>query len=273
MVNNGLLLVATGLDHRKMLQVCLTSIRKHEPDIPIEVFIDIYDDQLNQFSIIQKIIAKPTFSWDDKITAIENCNFDNFIYLDVDTLIIREFTSDLFDIITLDNVVVRSGMSFNLEYEKEQSPARTQYNTGVIVLNKKVAKTLARTWRHFREIELEQGFVSHDQPSFRISVLNLDLRVQELSSDFNFMGGFDGVIDKIRVLHFAGAPKKLYEFSKNEKYLKILRNAQSGSYFYNWRLLFIDRKFQFNTIIRGMIDYYFMKSKIIGYRFYKLLRH
>ena len=220
--DNGVVYVATGDRFVESAFESIKSLRIHEPEVNIELFTDKHINQSQFENLTIRIIDDPEFNWNDKITAILETCFGKAIYIDVDTYIVRPFAKEIFAELDDSDLIVRSGMSFNFMEECELVPPLiSQFNTGVIGFNSSKFRVVALEWESLRAVYSESKYPgSTDQPSFRLAVANSRLKIQELPSDFNFMGT-DTIIDKVRIVHFAGMRKKIHSKRNIDKAIAL----------------------------------------------------
>ena len=263
----GIFLVATGDLFRLMAAKNINFIRIVEPSAPITLFTDKLLNLNSSLKVSQVIIPNPKFNYEDKIYGFRHAPYLKSIYLDADAIPIRAFVKDCMALIENSQLAVRSGMSFNHHFEREIYPAVSQFNTGVVVFNQSVIETLIPVWEQsYLDTKIYGNF--HDQPSFRLSILKNKIQVTELSSDFNFMSGFEYVVDKLRIIHFAG--QHHYLLKNDTKLLNKFLNAKAGDYYYLYTLIYSDKhiktlsvlKLIINEIIEKLKIYFYMKLKL-----------
>ena len=251
---NGVVYVATGERFVASAIESIKSLRIHEPEVDIELFTDKDIKEFQFANLNIRIIINPEFNWNDKITAIAETSFAKAIYIDVDTYVVRPFVKEIFAELDNSDLIVRSGMSFNFKGESELvTPLISQFNTGVIGFNSSKFSDIALEWASLRAMYSESKFPgSGDQPSFRLAVANSRLRIRELPSDFNFMGT-DTIIDKVRIVHFAGVRTKIHSKRNINKAL-ALSKFPPGTLCVYWLPIF-DGSVHYLNLIRIVLSW------------------
>lgn len=223
--NFGIIYCATSDFHAKLARYSITSLRALEPQIPVVIFVskEVRSSFANT-SVEVRVIEEPDFSYNDKITAIINSPFELTLYVDADTVFLRPISNSFQKLSRFCDVAVRGGMSFNLSWEPDLLPeAIAQFNTGVILLNKEAKEYIAPRWLSLRE----QFPESHDQPTFRMAVLESEFRLAELSPDFNFMPR-DVVLHEVKIAHFASV-RSMFQIRVARLNTKFLTSAAPGT--------------------------------------------
>lgn len=196
--SKGVLYIATG---KRFLDLALISyhyLRKVEPEIKVAVYTDHknFEEASKYFSIV-KCLENPSYSYNDKIDGLAKSPFEKTIFLDSDTIPIRKFSQQVFHALDYYSVVARSGMGFNLEWERTNYPeCLTQFNTGVIAFNSSKCVSLFNTWKKIRTENTE----SHDQPSFRAAILEEKIHIGELSASYNYLDS-NFLVDTVKIIH------------------------------------------------------------------------
>lgn len=239
--NFGIVCVASGEKHRKLLLEFIKNVRVYEPEIPILVYSEssLSICEMNNVSVVTD--EKLERNWFDKYRAIYNSPFDKTIYLDVDIIPIAPFSQHLVETLDYCQIALRSGMNFNLEEEKEFPSAISQLNTGVILLRKEIIKEVVELTMHFRN-KVSLSAKHGDQIAFRMALLAAKPRFLELSSDFNFMTGFETIIDKVYLVHFAGKHEKIFD-NKWRVRCASLGKLPSGSIVYQYLPIHVHKHF------------------------------
>lgn len=200
-VDVGIVYVATGDAYRRMLEYSLRSVLQHEPGARITAVVDFSRDLAHTFPAVEFIeLDTPSFTWDDKIEGLKLSPYEKTIYLDVDVVARAPFIPDLLNGLKHVDLLIRPGMSFNLEWESRYGYSIDQFNSGVIAYNRAPMQPVLAHWQSLRA----QDHRSHDQPTLRRAILESSIRFAPLSADFNFMG-HDAVVHLPRLVHFAGA--------------------------------------------------------------------
>lgn len=217
-INCGVVLCAVGDRYKNMASRLIKNLNIIEPNIDIELFTDdpdFFDSSIGFSRLHTSVIVSPCRSFGDKIQALKLTRFKKFIYLDVDTIVVRPFFDDLIRSLESADFVLRMDMGFNLPWEtSEYSPSLLQPNTGVIAANKylKVVEDMLNLWEKFYKSRPHP----HDQPSCRKALFESGSRVGHLSPEFNVMP--TGLLQyKPRIFHLTGEVGKLLLRKENEK--------------------------------------------------------
>lgn len=226
----GVLYVATGGKYRELLLQSLKHLRRVEPSVSVMVVSDRESipalepwSRKFKFSIVQ--LEDPRFGFVDKINGMALSPFEKTVFLDCDTVPIRRFANDLFVALDQSEIVALPGMSLNHQWEESYSAAISQFNTGVIAYTRSVLdSSFFANW--YANFEGEEN-PTHDQPSFRATVLDLGIKVAPLAVEYNFMG--NGSVFEPRILHFTAWRRiQVFYQSQSRRTNLINRFLQEG---------------------------------------------
>lgn len=268
-ISTGVVCVASSPKYVLMLQPFLDSIVLHSPSTPIVVYTKFPLNSTLPRSVINKVHPELVGHWDDKIRILESAPFDKIIYMDVDMIVLDTFVKDIELGLEGSDLVIRSGMCFNIEWEKRVAPRHlSQFNTGIFGIRKEVVESFVQAFWRFRNVpEVNEAWIS-DQIPFRAAALTTGLRVQELNSDFNFMGGFQYVVDRVRIVHFAGS-HYLMNSPKRLKICQDLQVATPGTTHFAWKPIYQHKHFKpLNVFYLVSVDI-LLQVKFYIYRVYK----
>lgn len=204
---NGFVLVATKKNYLEMSITAVNQLLAAEgaacPNIELFVSSELQREAtlVHGERIDVRVIENPSYSFFDKISAINLSKFSQLVYIDVDTITVRKIFDDLVSALQKVELAVHFGMGFNMKWEFQSYPAAiSQPNTGLIALNKNCTPALEflEKWISFATTKP----APHDQPSFRAAILDSKIRFCHLGPEFNFQGeGF--LLTPPRVYHFA----------------------------------------------------------------------
>lgn len=234
----GLLYCATGESYARLACVSIHSFFSEGGNSQVEVFTD--QEGLDVFSrwefdgeVIVRELTNPELGFIDKISAMQQTTFSRSIFVDCDTFFPNYaernagllFQSGLLRSLESFDVVALPGFSLNSVSElRFGSGAIGQWNTGVIGFNKsQVFLDFLSRWKETYAPE-----DPHDQPSFRVALLESNLRLGPLMSGYNFQG--HGFLDsKPLLFHLTGKYRKTWvgDASLIEK---ITRQMETESY-------------------------------------------
>ena len=271
----GIICTATSQKYFNMFLMFAEYLRKYESHIDVILFTDTLREIPDEYRIVQRILPSLENNWDDKIYSLELSPFDVSIYIDVDTIVVNPFVTDITEAMQYADLIIRSGMCFNIEEEKIGFPvAISQFNTGVFAIRQKKVPKFVSTFRKFRiDYPPVPDRLITDQVPFRMAALECHLRISELPSDFNFMGGFNCVVDSVRILHFAGAHHFLSDKIQIKKIHDQFKFANGGSYAFYWKIIYTSRHFYIKNILTVLsVDVYNVIKFWIFRHFAKYLR-
>lgn len=266
---------ATGNQHFKLCLKSIQSLLYHESNCTIVLYSDVlrtlpeFNFTTNNQLIKYKVIDKPSFNWFDKYKAILETEAEHIIYLDCDTIILNKFIQDMMEGLNRYDILIRAGMCFNNSKESLLSPKIvSQYNTGVMALNKQTRIYLNNNLNEAVKIFEEDYFINStsDQSPFRIAITNSNLRLMSITADFNFMGGFETVTDKVRIVHFAGNPRFMSN-SKLDLLLARMSTAKPGDVFLRWRNIRNGRNLLFFPYLKVILEDKIISMKIDLYKY------
>lgn len=178
---DGVLYVARGGDYLELAIQSVTTLRKHNPDIRVDLFTD-QPDASGLFDRVQSIPKGPS----PKLAALTESRFARTLYLDCDTLIVAPF-DDLFHLLSRFDLAVahdvRRASSLIREGWRHRTPyAFPQMNAGVLLYSDRPAmhNFLAR-WQEDYVIAGHE----RDQITFRDLLWASDLSFYVLPPEFN----------------------------------------------------------------------------------------
>ncbi len=203
----GIVLVATTAQHVQLASLFVKRIHEIERNCPeITVFIDAATGPTLIEGAKVAYIDKPSYSWGDKIAAIQASPYEDTIYLDVDMLPLQPFIQDLSSLFSLGGFTLSAlpGMGFNEYWESTLYPKSIpQLNTGVIVIRMSKTSKFISTWRNYYHSFSAYG----DQEAFRASLLDTLTSMTPLAPEFNCLP--DCFVNQMpSLLHMTGARNK-----------------------------------------------------------------
>jgi len=196
----------------------------------------------------------PSFNWDDKIEGIASSPFEETIYLDVDTVVLRPFASELFAGLNYFSLMVQGHYRYLFEWEGQEYPyCVSQFNTGVLAFRKEESREVWTLWREMRN-KWPEG---HDQPTFRSALLESGIFFGRLGDEYNF-GPRSSTFRPVRIVHFLSSQKERFSNErKRTRLLRRLRRLEYGptTYVEDFEILLQEGRFS----LRGIIRYLFRK--------------
>jgi hypothetical protein len=196
MTSRGILYIATGERFVAEAEVSARSVRNVMPDTPIAIATDIEPDYNFDHTIN---IPDPGYGFVDKISHIDNSPFDETLYLDTDTYV-NSSVGELFDI--LDKFDIALSYDHSRDHPQGIPDSFPEYNTGVIAYkNNDEFRQFTKAWKA-NHSEILSTVDTHDQPSFRKTLYESDLRIATLTPEYNCLIRFPGhVYDDVKIGH------------------------------------------------------------------------
>jgi hypothetical protein len=226
--------VATGERHLREAGDSLRSLWRHEPRIPVSMYIDTPSrnhlgarvipepPQMDLLEVLDH--PDPTYSWGDKPLALtmQASRQERVLLLDTDTRVCGSI-GDMLDILeAFELAAAHAPIRFGRQPAalKSRAPqAFPELNTGVIVYRrtKRVAALFDRWWSLHREILQSPDYRAiGDQATFRIALYESDVRFAVLPPEYNCRLPFPTYIrGRVRILHGRGPDLRRVEREVN----------------------------------------------------------
>lgn len=221
---NGALYCAIGKKYYDMAVISAKQLRKTNKTLPIKLFTDVQHASKTYFDIIHEV-PKGVPNRFVKLSVGKNMEFDNAIYLDVDTLVLDDI-SFIFSVLSNYDMAVcaaqKSRILFYANFIKNIHRNRdiTHIAGGVYGFSKRISPWFFDKW-----LETYNKFISYtklDQLSLSLTILDNGIKVYPLSSAWNVRPEWgDAVYGNIKILH---SPKML----KDPSLCKYIKNK--GTY-------------------------------------------
>ncbi len=194
----GVYYIATGSEFVKEAELSAQSVRRAMPEIPIAIATDIKPGF--DFDHVIKI-NRPKHGFVDQITNLCRSPFDKTLQFDTD-IYVNSDVSELFRL--LEQFDIASAHNHNREvYNPPNVPdSFPEYNTGVVLYrNDNKMKAFAETWKkNYNELKIKNN--TQNQPSFRKTLFESDLRVATLTPEYNCMIRYPGhVRNEVKISH------------------------------------------------------------------------
>jgi hypothetical protein len=215
------LYVATGERHLREAAASLASLRRHEPSLPVTMFVDqAQRPTLSNWGLADSIgdvpleildLPDPTYSWADKPLALSRVEEidEEVLFLDSDTRICGAI-GEMFDLLQAFDLAAAHAP---VRLDPRQPPSLSdrvpvtfpELNTGVIVFRRtaSVARLLERWRRLHLDVlrSVERGTVG-DQATFRVALYESDIRFAVLPPEYNCRFTFPTYVHgAVRILH------------------------------------------------------------------------
>ena len=215
----GIMYCATGKKFLEEAKISAKSVREHNRNINISLFLDDKNGLETEKSLFTSIhvIKKPQYSFADKIFAIRNSPYQHTIYLDTDTFIVDDI-SELFTILEKNDLALARLAPQFWVFNK------TLYNAGIIIyrLNDKI-KHVFKLWEKFWEDYYKKLFPNEprrdDQPLLNELIEKNSVSVYALPTEYNFRPNYIAYAqNKIKIFHrrylVTGPPKRRNAYIK-----------------------------------------------------------
>jgi len=231
MSETGVYYIATGDHFVNEAEVSAQSVRNVMPDIPIAIATDV-DPEFEFDYIID--ISDPEHGFVDQIHNLHRSPFHRTIHLDTDIYVDSDI-SELFELLTQFDIAA----AYNHDREAYSIPtvpdSFPEYNTGVIAYrNSNDLKDFFTAWnKNYIQMVTEEN--TQNQPSFRKTLYQSDLRIATLTPEYNCMVRYPGHIrNDVKIAHSRllniqtpGADKSV----NVEKSIEILNNYKGHRLF------------------------------------------
>lgn len=186
-MTSGIVYVATGEGYVAEATRSAASAKRAMPDVAVCLVTDC-DVQSPCFDVVVReteVCRAPV----DKLLAVR-APFDRCIFLDSDTYLVSDI-SDIFSVLERFDLALLHETRRGWDYSIEGVPhCFSEYNTGLIAFRRTPAvEDFFRRWRENYELLYSRLPVPNtDQPSFRKTVFETDVRVATLPSEYHFIG-------------------------------------------------------------------------------------
>jgi hypothetical protein len=231
-MTRGIIYLACGDEFIQEVQASMASLRKFS-DLPVTLFTDRPVDTSADVVVLEDLKADMS----DKVRIIPLTPYDETLYLDSDTMILREDALSPFELLgRFDLAAAHAPLR---PKESIDCPScYPEFNCGVIFYRRN--SLLFRTWQdRFQDhVERNWGVMYrgvNDQPSFAETVYLTDLCPYVLPPDWNYRAFWRSTRDwqDIRILHSRPAIKRLVKDGSLEEWWKA--HCQQKTPFSNGR--------------------------------------
>jgi hypothetical protein len=213
--------VATGERHVREAAASLASLRRHEPQLPVAMFVDQAGrPRLGNWGVSASTgkapieildLPQPTYSWADKPLALarDQAPDEEVLFLDSDTRICGPI-GEIFDLLEAFDLAAAHAP---VRLDRRQPPslaarvpaAFPELNTGVLAFRRTAAVVrLLDRWRrlHLDVLHSVQGGTVGDQATFRVALYESDVRFAVLPPEYNCRFTFPTYVHgPVRILH------------------------------------------------------------------------
>ena len=242
-LKNGFLYIAFGNSFNKEAYFSILSLLKFNPKINVAIFTDEPSlfQSIEKDIIIEKIKPKHIRA---KVDFLSSTPFEQTVYLDSDTLIVKNI-EDIFNCFDRDDVLVtqcfeREREKYNFIKEYSEIPySFTEVNGGFLGYkkNERTREFLTLWQKYFKKYR--KATSGWDQVSLRIALWNSDVRLNFLPYEYNIRSyenrlkllnnkkdlGEDHLEPRIFHMHYSSeVHKNIFNIKSLEELENILRN-------------------------------------------------
>ncbi len=213
-MTRGILYVACELPHSVEARCSILSVRG-VCGLPITVFTDCAEIP-GDLDVDIRCVGTARLGFQDKVEWIPQSPYDETLFLDTDTLVLRDDAVDAFELLTRFDMAV--AQAFVQQYRLAGVPkAFAELNSGVILFRKseEVDRLLRRWQSRYREAADVANWMENpkgvgDQQILSQVVWECGLRIATLPPEWNYRGFRNRVQDfsTIRILHHREAQRR-----------------------------------------------------------------
>jgi len=200
MSDTGVYYIATGEQFVNEAEVSARSVRRAMPDIPIAIATDVDPEFEFEFDYIIDI-PDPEYGFVDQIHNLHMSPFEKTLHLDTDIYIVSD-VSELFDLLNQFDIAA----AHNHDREARDLPgvpdSFPEYNTGVMAYkNSGDISDFFQDWKK-NYINMTVGENTQNQPSFRQTLYESNLRIATLTPEYNCMVRYPSHIkNDVKIAH------------------------------------------------------------------------
>lgn len=198
----GVVYAATGERCRREAIRSATSLKRHNPSLPVTLFSDAVLDEPCFDEVRQ--LEECSFSYIDKIAPLADSPYERTLFLDSDTFICDN-VGELFPLLDRFQLAAAHD-TWRLGEAIDDCPASFfEFNTGVLLYrNEPAVRQLIEDWKATYLNQLAKGKDCNDQSSFRSVIYQSELDLYVLGAEYNFTTwcpGFAGARARVKILH------------------------------------------------------------------------
>ncbi|WP_254807834.1 hypothetical protein [Natronosalvus amylolyticus] len=222
----GVFYIATGEQFVDEAEVSARSVRNVMPDIPIAIATDV--EPRFKFDYVIDI-PNPKHGFVDQIENLHRSPFDKTLHLDTD-IYVNDCVNELFEL--LNQFAIGVAHNHNREvYDPPGVPdSFPEYNTGVVAYrNDDKFRQFTKTWgENYAGLINENG--TQNQPSFRKTLYESDLRIATLTPEYNCMVRYPGhVRNRVKIAHSRLLDIQTPGATKSVEVMEAINNLNSCS--------------------------------------------
>jgi len=198
MDNIGIYYIATGDHFVREAAISAQSVRDTMPDVPIAIATDV--EPKFDFDYVVDI-PDPEHGFVDQIDNLHRSPFDRTLHFDTD-IYVGSDVSDLFELLTKFDIAVAHNHNREVYDPPGVPDSFPEYNTGVVAYqNDSHLRDFTRAWNENYE-PLVREDNTQNQPSFRKTLYESDLRIATLPPEYNCMVRYPGhVRNEVKIAH------------------------------------------------------------------------
>ena len=198
MIDTGVYYIATGDHFVREAAISAQSVRDTMPDVPIAIATDV-EPEFDFDHVID--IPDPKHGFVDQINNLHRSPFDQTIHFDTD-IYVGSDVSDLFELLNQFDIAVAHNHNREVYDPPGVPDSFPEYNTGVVAYqNDSDLRDFTRAWKENYE-SLVREDNTQNQPSFRKTLYESDLRIATLPPEYNCMVRYPGhVRNEVKIAH------------------------------------------------------------------------
>jgi len=199
-MDTGVLYLATGSQFVREARHSADSVRNVMPDIPIAIATDTDIDPKNSFDRVITL-ENPEYGFVDQIDALRRTPFNRTLCLDTD-IYMDNSASGVFDLLEEFDIAAAHNHDRNAFDVSGVTECFPEYNTGVIAYrNTNQFQQFLENWLD-NYWSLKQDGNTQNQPSFRKTLYESDLRIATLPPEYNLMIRYPGhAVGDVKMFH------------------------------------------------------------------------
>lgn len=192
-MKEGVYYIALGEDHVEEAKVSAESLKDHNPDIPVA----IKTDQEIDSNVFDRVLeTSEDFSWKFRISSFKESPFEKTLFLDTDTLILGDL-EEVFELLDQFPLAVAQNSGVTQNNFENISNAFPEFNCGVIAYRTTDVQDFLEEWI----VQYDESHL-HDQPSFRKTLYESDIRFSVLPAEYNCRVATPGSLtSEVKIIH------------------------------------------------------------------------
>lgn len=194
----GIYYIATGNHFVREAEISARSVRDTMPNVPIAIATDV--EPVFEFDYVIDI-PNPEHGFVDQIYNLHRSPFKRTLHFDSD-IYVGSDVSNLFELLSRFDIAVAHNHDREVYDPPGVPDSFPEYNTGVIAYqNDEDLKKFTRVWKeNYKSLVREDN--TQNQPSFRKTLYESELRIATLPPEYNCMVRYPGhVRNEVKIAH------------------------------------------------------------------------